>query len=547
MTNITTSAHLSPNMQVSASKWTGIGSALLLTLAFIGLDSLTYWAPFNIAPVAPWNPAFGLCVALALAWPRRAYALAFLGPIASAAINADVATALSAGAISGLVTGAETIAIVYGAQIVRKHAPHPVLKNHVAAILIAAPAIALAFGLVHAATVWLIGDISTPFGIVVIRSWIGDVTATVILVPLLTQRLAPDQSFQLHFGRIAEALVQGAIVGVTVWVAFGLYPETASRYLFIILLSLIWVGLRFGLRGVIVLNALVQACAFVSLALTEPPAISITLFQAIILILATSGLVFGLAVDQSRAATQQLRIREQELAASLRVAATGELAGTLAHELGHPLGAISNYAAALNHVLRRVAPDHPEVMSISGKLSQEIVRATDTLHRLRDFFRTGALALERTDIGSLVKDAVRLLKDRLGHNAISPYIVIQGGANAVLADHIQLRGVIYNLLINAIDALKSVPAESRILSLTVRRNAEVVTLEVEDSGPGVAPDVRNDIFEPMITTKKDGLGLGLAMSRSVVQAHGGSITLADSPLGGAKFIVTLPVDGVQGG
>jgi two-component system sensor kinase FixL len=228
------------------------------------------------------------------------------------------------------------------------------------------------------------------------------------------------------------------------------------------------------------------------------------------------------------------------------MASTGELAGTLAHELGHPIGAISNYASALNHVLRKIAPNNQEAIAIGAKLTQEVIRATDTLHRLREFFRTGSLVVENIDIGSIVKEAVLLLKDRLGHNAISPYLVIQGGPNEVLGDRVQLRAVIYNLLVNAIDALKPVLEDFRQLSVTVRRSTDFVTLEIEDSGAGVASDVRDDIFEPLVTTKKDGLGLGLSMSRSVIVAHGGTITLEDSHLGGARFVVTLPVDYTEG-
>src|SRR6185369_10435440 len=109
-------------------------------------------------------------------------------------------------------------------------------------------------------------------------------------------------------------------------------------------------------------------------------------------------------------------------------------------------------------------------------------------------------------------------------------------------DQIQLRAVIYNLLVNAIDALKVLPAERRVLSVSLRRVESVAVLEVEDSGSGVAPDVKEHIFEPLVTTKKDGLGLGLSMSRSVIAAHGGSIVLGPSILGGAKFIVTLPLE-----
>jgi len=259
----------------------------------------------------------------------------------------------------------------------------------------------------------------------------------------------------------------------------------------------------------------------------------------LLLVLAAIGISLFTGLSWHRHATAQLHAREDELAASLKIAATGELAGTLAYELGHPLGAISNYASALNHIVREVAPNS-EAPRIGAKLSAEIVRATDTLHRLRDFFRTGAMSFEPLDLVTLTKDAVALLKDRLERNGISPHIVIPSRPLMVLGDQIQLRAVIHNLMVNAVDALKPVDADARSMSITLRPHGDSAVLEVEDSGGGVAPDVKDHIFEPLVTTKKDGLGLGLSMSRSVVVAHGGSIELHDSTLGGARFTVTLP-------
>jgi C4-dicarboxylate-specific signal transduction histidine kinase len=194
-------------------------------------------------------------------------------------------------------------------------------------------------------------------------------------------------------------------------------------------------------------------------------------------------------------------------------------------------------------VIREVAPQASEALRIGAKLTQEIVRATDTLHRMRDFFRSGSMSIQPIDLAVLTKDAVLLLMERLARNGISPNLSAPHGRIVVLADQIQLRAVIYNLLVNAIDALKPVPAERRHLAVTLRRNGANAVLEIEDAGGGVAADVKEHIFEPLVTTKKDGLGLGLSMSRSVVAAHGGTIVLADSTLGGAKFVVTLPLEG----
>jgi two-component system, LuxR family, sensor kinase FixL len=531
-----------PSANIVAPKWTWVAAALLF-VGLIALERLMTFSPLHVPPVTPWNPLLGICLAIALVHRAHGTFLAFAAAVTSGLIVPESPAPTVLALLDGIVAAAQTAAIASLAGRLNRTSTHYLLKNKLVSALLVSPVIVVAAGLIYVSALSLFGIvIFSDDGLHLIRFWVGSIIGIVIFTPLFAIHLAPGPKIALTAPRLVEAAAQGLVVVAAVWTAFGEYPQTASRYLFVVFLPMIWIALRSGVRGAIAMNALVQASMIGSLAIAGHLAVNVTLFQALLLVLSASGIIFGLAVDQSKAATLQLRAREEELSASLRIAATGELAGTLAHELGHPLGAISNYAAALNHVLRKIAPGNAEATAIGAKLTQEIVRATDTLHRMRDFFRTGALAVEQIDIGAIVKDAVFLLKDRLGHNAISPYIVVQGGPKMVLGDSIQLRAVVYNLLVNAIDALKPQPAESRVLSITVRRAGDSIVLEVEDSGGGVAMDVRDDIFEPLVTTKKDGLGLGLSMSRSVINAHGGAIVLADSHLGGAKFIVTLPAD-----
>lgn len=522
--------------------WPDVAAAAVF-VALIGLDRLTLLAPIHMAPIAPWNPLLGVCVAVALFYPIRGITLAFAGATVSEMLAPQSPMPMTVATLEGVITALETAAIVAIAHRIAQTSSHELLKHRLVGALLAAPAVAIISGALYIASLAGIGAIPLINAEDhLIRFWVGSVVGVVIFAPLLAIRLVPGPKEPLSAARILEAVAQIALVVAAVWMAFGVYPQTASRYLFVVFLPMIWIVLRFGMRGAIAMNALVQISMIASLIIANHLDVNATLFQALLLVLASSGLIFGLAVDQSKAATLQLRAREEELSASLRMAATGELAGTLAHELGHPLGAISNYASALNHVIRKVAPDSTEAVSIGAKLTQEILRATDTLHRMREFFKTGALTVERIDLGMIAKDAALLLKDRLARSGISPHIVVQGGPNIILGDEIQLRAVVYNLLVNAIDALKSIPPDARALSLSVRRTDDWITLQVEDSGAGVANDVRDDIFEPLVTTKEDGLGLGLSMSRSVIHAHGGSILLEDSALGGAKFIVSLPAE-----
>jgi signal transduction histidine kinase len=515
---------------------------LFFLLAYLGVDQVNALGPAPPLVLTPWNPALGLCIAAAMHWRARIMPFVLLAPVLGQLLAPDAPHIAAYGVWLGLVTLAQTGASVAGGEWLSRKATSPLLGNRVLAVLLVSLPVALiiaAFRMIFLSMT----DIAPVAQFVegMIRIWVGDVIGTFVIMPLCMLLLSLQRARPFAFRNALETAAQAACVLGAVWLAFGENPDTAGRYFYLVFLPMIWIVLRSGMNGAIILNAFVQLSMVVSLALAGHKEVDVTLFQAILLVMAASSLTLGIAVDQSRTATQMLRARESELAASLKVAATGELAGTLAHELGHPLGAISNYAAALNHVIGKIAPDSQEARDIGNKLSREIQRATDTLHRLRDFFRTGSLAIERVDLGELAKEAVTLLKDRFEHNGIGPHIVTQPGANAILADRVQLHAVVHNLLVNAVDALKQVPEHHRALSISIRRTEEAVTLAVEDSGPGISPDVREQIFEPLTTTKKDGLGLGLSMSRSVVTAHGGRIHLEDSRLGGARFVITLPV------
>lgn len=517
--------------------------AALFLAVYFGFDQISSVGPVPPLVLTPWNPALGLCIAAVMHWRKRILPLVFLGPVVSQIVIPDVPQAGVYGAWIGVLTLMQTVSAVALGRWLSRNVGNLLLKNQMAAVLFACLPVTFVIAVLRISFLVLM-DIAPAAQFLegAMRIWVGDVIGIFIIAPLCTLVLSLRR---VRWGDIrisVEPIAQAVAVGVAVWVAFGVYPQTASRYFYIAFLPMIWVVLRSGMNGAIVMNAFVLVSMIASLTWAGHAHGDVTLFQALLLVLASSSLTLGIAVDQSRIAMQQLRARESELAASLKVAATGELAGALAHELGHPLGAISNYAAALNYVVAKVAPESGEALSIGNKLSREIMRAMDTLHRLRDFFRTGSLAVERVDIGALAREAVALLKDRLVHNGVSPQLVVHPGVNSVLADRIQIHAVIHNLLVNGIDALKQVPAERRMLAVSVRRTRDAVVLEVDDSGIGVAADVRDHIFEPLTTTKKDGLGLGLSMSRSVITAHGGHIHLEESDLGGAKFVLTLPVE-----
>jgi PAS domain S-box-containing protein len=247
------------------------------------------------------------------------------------------------------------------------------------------------------------------------------------------------------------------------------------------------------------------------------------------------------ATDRLRA-EEQLRERDAALARAMRFAVAGELASALAHELNQPITALVSYLRASEILVTQSAAVEDRLQSTLGKAGQEAIRASEVLRKLRDFYRGGACKSERVDIPALCRAVVRAFEDRLRRVNASIVVSIDPSLPQVEADGTQLEIVLHNLLANAIDAVSHVESAGRQLELHASHDRDAVTLRVADSGPGITPEVATSLFEPFVTSKPDGMGLGLAISRSLIRARGGELSCERSrKLGGAVFKVRLPV------
>ena len=183
-----------------------------------------------------------------------------------------------------------------------------------------------------------------------------------------------------------------------------------------------------------------------------------------------------------------------------------------------------------------------ELAEVLGKAEKEAGRAAEVIRRLREFFRGGALHVKECSVEDLVQGAVATFSNRIGRKGITITASVAPNLPAFRADPLQIEMVLQNLLLNAIDALGAVQGSKREIVITaVRAGAGHVRIEVQDTGPGVDPNIADRLFQPFLTSKSDGMGLGLVISRSIVEAHGGKIWHEPSPGGGACFIFTLPI------
>ncbi len=244
--------------------------------------------------------------------------------------------------------------------------------------------------------------------------------------------------------------------------------------------------------------------------------------------------------EHRRHAEDEARRQREELAHALRITTLSELTASLAHELSQPLTAITTNAQAGRRLLRAGAsPDFEELL---GDIGRDAIRAGAVIQRVRILLRKGERERQPLDLNGLVAGVERLVRHTLERAQISVRLSLAEGLPPVPGDAIQLQQVILNLLLNAVEALGSVQTGSRELDVATRHDPRgVVVVTVRDTGIGVAESELAGIFEPFVTSKAHGLGMGLSISRSIVEAHQGRIWATRNPEQGLTVHVELPL------
>lgn len=240
---------------------------------------------------------------------------------------------------------------------------------------------------------------------------------------------------------------------------------------------------------------------------------------------------------------QQTERRLQDLQSELghvsRVSAMGTLAAALAHELNQPLSAISTYMEASRDLLgEELTPDIVEMLKEAfNETAGQAIRAGQIVRRLRDFIARGEAERRVESLYKLITEANALALAGGGDRGLDLLLDLDPDGNLVLVDRIQVQQVVLNLVRNAVEAMEGAPVKK--LEIRSRREGEHVRVTIADSGPGLADEIRANLFEPFQSTKDAGMGLGLSICRTMIEAQGGRIWAEPSPLGGTAFQFTL--------
>jgi len=243
--------------------------------------------------------------------------------------------------------------------------------------------------------------------------------------------------------------------------------------------------------------------------------------------------------DQKRA-EETLRRSQAELAHVRRVMTMGELAASIAHEINQPLSAIVNNASACLRWLAGDSPDLVEAQEAARRIVRDGNRAAQVITRIRGFLRKTEGAKSRLDINETIREILIVIKQEALENEVDLRLDLATDIPPVLGDRVQLQQVVLNLLMNGVEAMGSVTERPRRLSISTRtHDTDKVLVIVQDSGSGIDPESLEAIFDAFYTTKTEGMGMGLAISRSIIEDHGGELSVVTTDGSGATFQFTL--------
>jgi two-component system, LuxR family, sensor kinase FixL len=503
--------------------------AAVFAPCYLLLDWVSYIHPLGPFNITPWNPQ----PALAIVWMLLGglvHAPAVLATIVLAdLLIRDVPLGITL--LTGLVLSAGYAGLTHVLRMRLRPTPNlQTLRQLTSFIAVVIPGTALVAA----------GFVGVPYGAGLLepaaafpawlRFWVGDAVGVLVTAPLLL--VVADAEGRRSFALLArrwETALQMALLAATLWLIFAGLGGDPSHHFYLVFPPLIWTAIRHGLGGAIVAVAVVQIGVVLGIHHHPVRTLPIIELQALVAALTLTALYLGVMTDERHRAAEGLK-------QSLRLATAGEMAGAIAHEVNQPLTALTNYARSAQMLMAAGRTD--EVGAVIERVLGEAQRAAEVVRRLRDFFREGRTRLERVPVAELLESVRR--------QARIDVLQVNGEPDLpdLFVDRLQIELVLRNLISNAAEAIEAAPGAGAIALSARRDDAQHVRIVVADSGPGIPAARRERVFEPFVSGKPTGMGLGLAVSRAIAEAHGG--TLDAVPASHGEFHLVLPAEPARG-
>jgi C4-dicarboxylate-specific signal transduction histidine kinase/uncharacterized membrane protein YqaE (UPF0057 family) len=337
-----------------------------------------------------------------------------------------------------------------------------------------------------------------------------------------------------------ENVLQFAAIFVALALVLGYADERQFQLFYVLFLPIVWMAVRSGSEGVAVGILVTQLGLIVGFILFPEEASDVTAFQALMLVLAATGLVAGELVTERRRTETQLRLQQDSLSRLARLGSMGELTAAIAHELNQPLMAAGTYTRILNDAIAAGDADAATVAQTAQKAVAQVERAAEVVRRLRALVRLDRSNRAPVAVERIVNETLALCQPDLDRIHASARILLAAELPPVVVDLLQVEQALLNLVRNAIEAIGATGQADGVVTIAAApADADFVELTVSDTGPGFPSDLAEGAFLPLSSTKAEGLGFGLPLCKSIIEAHGGRLWLGGQA-GGAAVHVTLP-------
>jgi len=532
-----------------ALKW---AAAALYLAAYVVLEWASYIHVHKGVPVTPWDPGLGVVFAMMVRGNPLGGVILFCGMIVAEALvlqdDVDWPIIIGIGAITALSYG--SVAAI----------AHRRLRIDIELIQLRDVLLLLAAGLVGAAidTVLLIaflfaaGQFDTRDIVQVFRPLlIGDMIGIAVITPLLL-RFGARQKFGVRRLRsmAPEAALYLLVIGLTLWIALGSGGQ-GSRLFYLLFVPVVIAAVRHGLDGACLSLAATQFGLIGLLHLSGYGAVEFTEYQTLMLVLTVTGLIVGVVVNERKNSDQvareaQARLLERQAGAAqvARVNLITGMASALAHEINQPMTAARALGRSAQHLLRTPGSDLSRADNNLSTMLTHIDHAGDIVRRMRNFIRRGHPHVSTINTRAMIEEALTLAYAEASARQVRIELDTPPDLPDLYGDRVQLEQVVLNLVHNAVDAIATSGTSHGLVRIVARHQPAPPQIEIGvlDNGPGIQGDTAEQLFDPLITSKQDGLGLGLSISASIVEAHGGRVWLHSGTPGATEFRFSLPLD-----
>jgi C4-dicarboxylate-specific signal transduction histidine kinase len=514
-----------------------IGATYLAAYAL--LDWLSFIEPYPPLGITPWNPGIGLSFVLLLMFGRRMIPFVIVAPLLAAIVQRQSSLPWSFEIASSVLVGAiySLAALVLMRPSLRFEPALTSMRDLLLLMLVAAASAACVavgyVGLTVLAGLFPVSD----FAAAALRNWIGDVIGIIVVAPFSLLVLTRPRLLKLS----TETVLQLAAIALALVVVFGVVEEQQFQLFYVLFLPVVWMAVRTGLEGVSAGILVTQLGLILGIQLFPAGTFNVTSFQALMLVLAMTGLVAGELVTERRRTQSQLRQQQEQLSRVARLGSMGELAAAVAHELNQPLTAAGTYTRLVDDAIGSGNGDPKMIAETAKKAVAQVERAAEVVRRLRALVRLDRSNRASWKVERAVKDTIELCQPDIDRHHVIVRSLIPNDLPSVMIDLLQIEQVLINVVHNAVDALGDNQASRRVVTIEAKTaDADFIEVRVTDTGPGFSRQLLDNAFVPLVSTKAEGLGIGLALCKSIIEAHGGTLKL-EGDARGAVVRFTLPI------